>query len=294
MDREQEILRRLRQAVDAGRPDVLDAVLAATRERPQAQRVHPGARRLVRRAGLLGTAAALLLIVFQMTGLPPRLAQEPTRPPVTEQPPPPDTPIRETGYQVRALATEPDNGAFEDYELIPNEPMAVTSLTGSEAWDCAVGVRQLADGRYEYKTHLTFSVFCEGEGIETVRYTVSDGQLERRVQLDSTQLVEEYAERVDHINVGDGSAWGYLPLGASRTVPYRQQYEEKGMIGLQLIMVRDEAADPFEVQKAFAARIQALRLTVTMQFADGSKGQSVLGFEAASFVTGGLNIVRLH
>lgn len=291
MDREQEILRRLREAVEAGRPEVLDAVMAATREPPPPRRHSgPPVGRLVRRAGLLGMAAALLIIVCQMTELGDGSAPEPV-PPADSLAQESNMPIRETGYQVRALSTEEGEAAIESCDLVPDEPVAAATSVGEEPWDCLVGARLLADGRIEYKTHVSFSVLCEGEGIESIRYTVNAGQLERRVSLDTPQAMTAYGGRVDHINVSDGKSWGYLPLGVSRTIPYAQQYEENGAIGLQLAVVRDRAVETLELQQLFAAMIHNLRLTVSVYFADGSMGRSVIGLQAASTVTGGLNVV---
>lgn len=282
-NREQEIARRLRAAVEQQTPDRLEELLRAVdslAQQPQRRVVsRPAPRVYFRRAAVvagLAAACTLLISVRPTYGMP-----TPPFSPTGNRPTDSSALLEETGFVMKAYAASPGEDR-EERVLVPNQPVLLNGSAGGVGfWPSAVAV---GDGNSQYKVHIPFDVVCQGENLVSVQYRTNQGQFEQKLTADREEEVAELTSKVRLVNRDEtGAAWGYAPMGRELTLAAQEQETLCGTLSLELSFTGRENAPAYYVETVFRHLIEDVEILVTLTFADGSTGETLLQFGPGVF-----------
>lgn len=276
--REQEIARRLRAAVERRTPDGLEELLKAVDSPPartaREGRPRPSGRPMLRRAAVgIGSAAvaavAAVCLLIRPAADRPFVEIPPSLEPVDSS-----ALLEATGFVMKAYSPAPDGG--EEQVLSPNQPVLLNGSAGGVGlWPSAVA---LGDGRSLYKIHIPFDVVCQGESLVSVTYRTNQGQFEEKLVADG-ESVAELAAKVRLVNRDEsGSAWGYASIGREMTLSCEEQDSRLGSLSLELSFAGEENLPAHLLEATFRRMIEDTEILVTLAFADGSTGETLLQF----------------
>lgn len=275
--REQEIARRLRAAVECRTPDGLEKLLKSVDSPPlgtvRKEPCRSSGRLMLRRAAVgvactaIAAVAAVCLLIRPATDRP-IVASPPSLEPVDSS-----ALLEAAGFVMKAYSQAPGG---EEQVLCPNQPVLLNGSAGGVGlWPSAVA---LGDGRSLYKIHIPFDVVCQGESLVYVTYCTNQGQFEEKLVTDG-ESVAELAAKVLLVNRDEnGGAWGYAPIGREMTLSCEEQGSRLGSLSLELSFTGEESIPSQYLEDIFRRMIEDTEILVTLTFADGSTGETLLQF----------------